>query len=77
MSQLQDTGAQPTQATQQMDQRFPQVKTMMGRAQNAHGPERMEFDAKHMQLMQEQIQAMRSMMGGKGIMEGKESDANI
>ena len=58
------TGSQQTPSTQQMDQRFEQMGTMMGQAQNAHGPQRIQLMRKHMQLMQEQMQTMHSMMGG-------------
>ncbi len=46
-----------------MDQRFQQMGTMMGQAQNAHGAQLIELMQKHMQFMQEQMKAMRSLMG--------------
>lgn len=62
--------AQKVPTTEQMDQRFQQMSTMMNEAQNAHGAQLTELMRKHMQLMQEQMQAMHSMMGGSGMMGG-------
>ncbi len=60
----QDAGAPRAPNAQQMDQRFEQMSKMMGEAQTAYGAQRMELMGKHMRLMQEQMQAMHSMMGG-------------
>lgn len=70
----QTTGTPPSQqapSAQEMDQRFQQMNTMMGQAQNAHGAQLTELMQKHMQLMQEQMQAMHTMMGGSGMMGGR------
>lgn len=70
----QGAGAPPTPNAQQLDQRFEQMSKMMGEAQTANGAQRMELMGKHMRLMQEQMQAMHSMMGGMmggGMMGGQ------
>lgn len=65
-----NTGPRPAPTTEQMDQRFQQMSTMMEQAQKAHGIQLTELMRKHMQLMQEQMQAMHSMMGTDGMMGG-------
>jgi hypothetical protein len=69
----QTTGTTPSQqvpSTQDMDRRFLQMSTMMGQAQKAHGTQFTELMRKHMQLMQDQMQAMHSMMGAGSMMGG-------
>jgi hypothetical protein len=57
-------GPQNMPNTQQMGERFQRMDTMMGKANGAHGPERMALMQQHMQLMREQMKSMHSMMGG-------------
>jgi hypothetical protein len=63
------TGPQHTLDTQQMNERFQHMNTMMGQAGSERGPQLMALMQQHMQLMQEQMQAMHSTMGG-GMMGG-------
>jgi len=56
--------------TEQMEQRFQRMTTMMGNAKDARGTQRMDLMQQHMQLMQEQMQAMHSMMAG-GMLSGR------
>ena len=65
-----EPAASPAPITEQMNQRFQQMSTMMRQAQNARGARRMQLMREHMRLMRAQMQAMRSMMGDNGMMGG-------
>ena len=57
-------GARSQRDAQQMDERFQRMNAMMGQADTAHGSQLTELMRQHMQLMQDQMQAMHSMIGG-------------
>ncbi|MBI1220933.1 MAG: hypothetical protein GC186_20640 [Rhodobacteraceae bacterium] len=65
------TDKQSPMSIEQMDQRFQQMTTMMGSAQNAHGDQLTQLMQQHMQLMLDQMTAMHSMMAGGGMMGGQ------
>jgi hypothetical protein len=60
--------AQPA-ATEQMQERFQRMQTMMDQALQAKNPaERQKLMAEHMGMMQEQMGGMHNMMGQGGMM---------